>query len=225
MVNVGTVNKPYMDPMGYAHCSLLRMVLGCGFNGCRNTSLQVIWNTRGCVYNPGFVFLVDFLRIGIPWDSSPSNHYLGEYFGTFSKHSHRKFKYIENDVCVFFSVHMIHYDLYMIERHITISPNGKIYQINLGGNVFAVGARNASSSGWHDWSWSVTVVTEIRFLLVFFQGSLNNPILEGSNLMQMYDHFEGFPYNSALFGLVICVPQTVGMQFFSQVTSGCVFFA
>lgn len=47
--------------------------------------------------------------------------------------------------------------------------------------------------------------------------------------MQMYDHFEGFPYNSAVFGLAICVPQTVGMQFLyvfvSKETSGCVLFA
>ena len=49
----------------------------------------------------------------------------------------------------------------------------------------------------------------LEIFLVFFtfrtgkgQGSLNYPF-GGNQTMQMYGHFEGFPLNSALFGLVI----------------------
>ncbi len=49
-----------------------------------------------------------------------------------------------------------------------------------------------------------TWVTGVLILLIaVILAELKLPILEESNLMQMYGSFDGFLFNSALFGLVI----------------------
>ena len=172
--------------MGYARCSFLQLVLGCGFIGCLNTSLQVIWSTRGCVYNPGFVFFGWFFT---DWDPMGFITIKPPFGGIFWNFFPSKFIANSSNVyslwlwCIFpcFSVYIwFIWSLYDIKtyHHITSwqnlprKPWLKCICVRCPECQFF----------WLTWlKLKCHGGQKISFLLIFFPGVIKLPILEGSN--------------------------------------------